>query len=239
MKHILIPDINNKFYNNLSITKLPNINITSSIINKNIYSIYYRLPFDILIMPYSLIDNSIIQFGIEYPQIKIIIDLDIQNIESDFINTYKSIFTFMTMNPQNISTKTISIPIDLINDQIYSVNSPKIQKQNYIACFLDNLMNLPGDLEPYLYPKSNNKIRMFNNLNINHVQNLGLINEIDKAKILFEAKYYLTLNDLYLNEAVLSGCEILTLESLAKIMPQKQMTKKYNTYTELIKTIIS
>lgn len=239
MKKILIPNINNKFYNNLLLTQLPNINISSAHINGNIYNIYYQINFDVLIIPYSQIDNSIIQFAIEFRNTKIIIDLNIDNIDLNFIDTYKSVFTFITKNNKHIFNKVIKIPYNIINDEFYKINLPKPNKKPYIACFLDELAELPKELEQHLYPNAKHRIRMFNNPNITHIQNLGQLNEIDKAKVLMEAKGYLDLNNLYLNEAILCGCEIFSIQSLSEMIPEKINVQDYSTYKELIQKITS
>lgn len=240
MKKILIPNINNKLYNNLSLTRSDYAYFMPMYINKNIYNIYYQNPFDIFIIPYSIVDNSIIQFCLEYPDIKKIIQLDTINYNLDFINTYKSVFTFLIKSNDKISANSMVIPDNLINDQILeSIKSLQLTKKDYIACFLDEIDELPKDLEKYLYPNTSLKIRMFNNPHIKHIQNLGMLNEIDKIKILSETQGYLALNDLYKNEALLNNCRVFTIESLSQMKSETNTKIKYNTYTELLNKIIS
>ena len=105
MINILIPNIDNKFFRNLSITNIPNTNIVTHNIQGNIYSLYYRYNFNILIIPSSLIDNSILQFSIEYMNnVKIIIDVD-SKLSEEFLETYNNIFMFLVDENQLNSYK--------------------------------------------------------------------------------------------------------------------------------------
>ena len=49
---------------------------------------------------------------------------------------------------------------------------------------MDIDQDIPDNISKYLYPNSKLPIRMFNNSNILHYQNLGLLTEQDKAEVL-------------------------------------------------------
>lgn len=241
MINILIPNIDNKFFRNLSITNIPNTKIVTHNVQGNIYSLYYRYNFNILIIPSSLIDNSILQFSIEYMNnVKTIIDVD-SKLSEEFLETYNNIFMFLVDENQLNSYKKykhIEKSKYFINDQIYTQNK-ETNKTNFIACFLDDIMLLPTNLIDKLYPNNNFKIRMFNNRSINHPQNLGLINEIDKASILNSAEYYLDINDgMYNIEAYTSGCKIINLNSIDKLEPIVFNVPSYTTYSKFIQDCI-
>lgn len=238
MKTILLQSIDDKLFRNLSLCSNNTTKIITSIVDKNIYDLFYRYQFNYAILSSSVFnnvaDNSVVQFAVEFSKnIKIIIVYD-SSLSDDFMNDYNKLFTFVSSNQTNkIHTK---LPDNLVNSSIYE-NSYNIPKASYISCFLDNINILPPELLDHLYPNSNKKIRLFNNPNIQHVQNLGTINEYDKCFILKESEFYLDLNGLYLTEALLSKCKILDIESLSSMSPKNLDKPQYTTYEKLIEEL--
>lgn len=239
MKTLLIPNINNKFYRNLAIVQINNLNIVANneLLQGNIYGLYYRIKFDYVIVPSSLLSNSIIQFAIEYASnVKVIIDID-SNLDNEFIEAYKGVFYFLTTSTNNNNNNRFLIkPQFIINEPLYEKN---INKENFIACFLDGCNSIPTALTDYLCPNSLLKIKMFNGMNISHHQNIGMLNEIDKAEILKKAEYYLGLNDeSYIIEAKLSGCKILNLDTIKDMQEIPLNIPQYITYEQLLQDIL-
>lgn len=244
MKTILVQSINNKLFRNLALSGDNNHRTIFTSINKNIYEIFYRSKFTHAILPSSCItaigDNSVIQFAIEFANsVKIIIVEDDNGLNQSFIEAYKKLFTFLVRSKDNYAgCSFVELPQTIINSYLY-LNQNNIIKQNYISCFLDNIEILPFDLLPHLYPNSSIKLRLFNNSNIQHIQNLGHINEQDKAFILKESEFYLDLNGLYKTEAILSGCKILNISSLSTMTPEKTEMPNYSTYQQLLQELVA
>lgn len=241
MINILIPNINNKFYRNLSITNITDVRIVTENIQRNIYNLYYKHQFNTLIIPSSLIDNSILQFCVEFKDhIKTIIDVD-SNLNEEFLRVYNTVFHFLIHPDQTkIYEKYnhINKPLYLLNDELYIFNT-EITKINFIACFLDHVPLLQTKLIESLYPNTKSKIRLFNNPNINHPQNLGMVNELEKSLILKEAEYYLDIdNGSYSIEAQAAGCKIINLNSINTLEPIIFETPTYTTYRKFLQDYI-
>jgi hypothetical protein len=82
---------------------------------------------------------------------------------------------------------------------------------------MDNYETIPESISNYLYPKTNIPIKLFNNNSIAHYQNLGLLDESNKANILQSNKYYVSIannkND-YSLEASLCGSIVLDVDQI-------------------------
>lgn len=240
MKTILVQKYNNKFFRNLDITRSNDTRIVSDYINKNIYELYYKYNFDIAILSASSIDNSLLQFAVEYAD-KIKLYVYIKNIEelnSSIYEQYKNLLIFVySEGINNTDIQVIKIPY-LINDKLF--DSRQFQKTKYISCFIDSLSGLSQKMIASLYP--NNKsleygIRMFNNPNIQHHQNLGIIDESDRSNILKESEYYLDIDNEYTVEASVVGCKILDEDGLS-ILKEKEVTiPQCQSYIEFLRTL--
>jgi hypothetical protein len=109
----------------------------------------------------------------------------------------------------------VQMPKFIINNDLYhNTDSIKIDRKIY---FLDQDDEIPEPLLCNLYPKSKDKILMFNNPKISHYQNIGFVTEQDKAQILNTSKYFIcNKNCIYAAEAYVCGCEILDMNNLQK-----------------------
>jgi hypothetical protein len=242
MNTILIPNIDNKFFRNIALTQMDGFQIIVENIKGNIYHLYYKHNFNYVIIPESFIDNSILQFAVEYSnKVHSLIEIG-NNITNDFMKLYKPVFKFLIHNKYKEKAHpdctNILCNTELINDQLYPQTNQQYKKIDYISCFLDELEFIPEELSHILYPKTNKKIRMFNNNNIKHTQNLGTINEIEKSVILKESQYYLDINNLYKNEAIVSGCTILTPSTINQTeLTQPTNTEALDTYRLILEKI--
>jgi hypothetical protein len=100
------------------------------------------------------------------------------------------------------------------------------------------LSTIPENLNRYLYPKTKLPIKLFNNPNIKHHQNLGILSEIEKATVLKNSMFYLTIDEHYLAEAWESGCNVLTVPELDLLISKKYKTKKYyQTYSSFMEQL--
>lgn len=240
MNTILIQKYNNKFFRNIEISSIEDTKIISEHINKNIYELYYKYNFNILILYAPSIDNSLLQFIVEYANqiktyvyIKNIEQLNISNYEQ-----YKNLITFLYENgdtTNNIEKRKIPY---LINDKLF--NSQKFQKAKYISCFIDTLSGLSEKIVKSLYPNNQSVeygIRMFNNPNIQHHQNLGLIDETDRSNILKESEYFLDIDKEYTVEANTVGCKILDEDGLSTLKQKEISVPECQSYIEFIRTL--
>jgi len=235
MKKIFIESINNKLFTNLRIIK-DNIQIFNGNLGNNIYQIFYKTKFDSIIIA-SVINESIVQFAEEFKDKKVYIYDQNRSLDQNIIDNNKSIdFILPSNNKTNKQGNRLNINTNMINDQL--LQNTDGSKQNYISCFLDSVQILPQELNSELYPNSHKKIKMFNNVKIQHPQNLGIITERERLKILSESEYYLNLDDQYVIEAAINGCKILSLESLSKLKPMDYDIPEYETYQNFIKEYI-
>lgn len=103
-----------------------------------------------------------------------------------------------------------------------------------ISYFLDNDNEIPKDLDNILYPQTKQKIQMFNNPNIKHVQNMGTLSEDDKADILNETSTFISNNMFYAAEAYLCGCDVVDF-NMKKIDVD---IDKFQTYLQFFESIL-
>jgi hypothetical protein len=135
----------------------------------------------------------------------------------------------------------------LVNDKIYT-NQNQLNRLNKVAIFLDNLKTIPKNLEKILYPHMINPIHMFNNSNIRHPQNLGILsNEFEKNEILNNYKICISWNNLYKSESHLCGCSHIDgesenlLEEIKNNLENNIINNKdytYMTYEKFLKDIL-
>lgn len=218
MTKIYLPNIDNKFFNNLRLINIPGVRIYSGDAN-NIYKTHSKIAADIYIFDSRQINNEIIQFSIEYTDLntKIFIYHSHNHINKHSLRFLKQVKHLVENSPDDNFTydNLIHIPKFIINKNIYyNTNSEKLDRKIY---FLDNDTEIPESLTKKLYPKSKDKILMFNNHKLPHAQNMGFLPEEDKSKILNTSKYFIcnSQND-YAIEAFVCGCEVLDCENLSR-----------------------
>jgi hypothetical protein len=234
---LLIQDCNYKFFNNIRHTKIDNLQIYSAKLIGDLYALYYQYKFDYMIFSFSDLTNEILQFVAEFGHTNRIFIYHDKEPNQEFINSYKTVCTNLVHEkfmPDNTLLKIISIPDNLLNHQIFMPSDgPKLDQA---VCFLDGLSELPLELESVLYPYTRHRIKLFNNNKIHHAQNLGILSEIDKARILNISKYYILINNDYLSEAITCNCSILDLQELSDMIPRKYATvsNTHQTYYDFI-----
>lgn len=222
-----------KFLTNLSLTKLPNIEIVSSLINNDIYAHYYRNKFNAAVFSADLVTSEVIQFIREYgSQLNLYLYHRISSTLS-LVQDLRSICKHLH-HGEPINKQCISIPA-LLNDQIFTTVQDSSHKENIIVGFLDNFNSIPNDLTKQLYPATTHRIQLFNGPTIKHYQNLGLVNESDRADLLRKAKYYLNLNTDYTLEALINKCIILQIQDLPDLSISNQSAvPEYKSYRQFI-----
>ena len=240
MKTLIADNINHKFIHNLPFAGIDDLNTIIYPLGKNIYELFYRYNFDYIIIDSHNITQAFLQFIVEFGnKIKCYaLFTDDQNLNA-FISDYGKVCKVIhdTGLTHNQSTENcIVLPEKYINTKLYNpyVSYPK---DNTIACFLDNIESLPQELIDVLYPKTQLKIRLFNNSKFAHIQNLGIINETDRAGILAVSEYYIDLNGHYRFEAQVSKCKILDKLSIDTLNPISEEIEETSvvSYQEIIK----
>jgi hypothetical protein len=232
--NFFVQPVDDKFINNtiISLREMGH-NVLSVPVQQDLYKIYYKFPFEYAIFLASKFDNEVAQFISEFCSkgIKFAIYHD-DNINNDVLQYYGSVCKSLTNTKHE---KCIHVP-ELINQYLYKSNKQK--KEPIVSCFLDSITEIPQELEEYLYPNSNLKLRLFNNPSIKHYQNLGTLNEYDKSTILNQSEYFLSFDGYYSNEAIACGCKVLGTKDLKKIdkAKNKKSKQKAQTYQEFIES---
>jgi hypothetical protein len=192
----------------------------------------------------SSINSEVLQFINEFSNksdLKIIlyhdqINEDLLNIDSNNLIHLIDIKYKYSINKKQKNIRYVPL---LVNKQLFNTNNSPKQRSNTIICFIDELENIPDYLIKYLYPKSKLPIRLFNNSNIKHPQNLGLLSEPDKSMLLKQTEFYLAIDDYYAPEALLSGCKVLDMKELDTMTVNKYKHQKdYDTYTTYLENML-
>jgi hypothetical protein len=221
MNKLLVQNLNTKFINNIKLSKCKDYDQLVIDTSNQLYKIYYSYRFTHAIFVDSLLKDEEIQFINEFSGKVICYIYSNQN------NTLTNCF----------SQKVSNIPTLVNNDIFYNQNCTK---QENIVSFLDNIDSLPTSINSYLYPNSKLSIKLFNNSNIIHPQNLGLLSEQDKALLLQQNMYYLAINDYYVAEAWACGCTVLVIEDLESLTPSKyKHSKNFQSYSNFLKVLLS
>jgi hypothetical protein len=129
-------------------------------------------------IPYQFIDveDIFMYYDLYSPKIIFISDKDKHNKAVQLINSTE-IINVITEN-HNLVSETTNIKPDT--------------KSSMVAMFLDGITKIPKNIEELIYPKTISRIQLFN-CSIQHPQNVGLLNEIDKLSII---QKYIGLIDL-------------------------------------------
>ena len=232
MKTIFIQSLPEKLFSHIKITELQNTRIVSGPYTNNIYQIFYKTNFDTILLSADSINKSILQFATEFDNKKIFIYTQNEKIED--IKEHKNIryISYTDKDQTYLSNNIIYATRNMVNHQLYNSELlADVEKQDYIACFLEDIQILPQNIMSNLYPNSHKKIKMFNNPQIQHLQNLGIITERDRSQILKECKYYLNLNSQYKIEASIYNCEIVDPKTMETI---EYTTPRYETYQSFV-----
>lgn len=212
---IIIQHNNCKFINNLDslAEKYRTYNID---INNNIYKIDQKINPDIYVFTTSKIKYEEAHFC-KNTQKTIIL----YNDTSDAIESSTNIKAINKSEMPNLYN-----PIRYKNmNQIKSIP---------ISYFLDNDTEIPQALNNMLYPQTKQKIQLFNNVNVKHVQNMGTLSEDDKSEILNQTSTFISNDMFYAVEAHLCGCDVVDL-NMKKIDIN---IDKFQTYLQFFESIL-
>jgi hypothetical protein len=210
---------------------------TGSILN-DLYRTHHINAFDTYLFIADLFNNEIAQFITEYhnKSIRFFLYHTDTDATKQQVEDFGKVCKHFSWDGKYETTK---IPNNIINNDLYN-NKQTILKENFCTYFLSNDVEIPQSLASVLYPNSNLPIKMFDNANIKHYQNLGMLNEYDKANILKQAKYHIDNNGFYSLEAVACGCDLISIDNIKdndnNFIVDKHGSKKLkkslkNTYT--------
>lgn len=239
IKNIHLYPVNNKFNKNILSIEDDQYNIFSMASQSSIYKYLYT--------------NEKLQNQENIKDNIFIINSSVINNESiDFINNFHNLFNIwifvdnesFILNPQlnvryitnryvnNFTSKIL--PNNIVDKAMYS-NVEILDKLDQLVYFFSsNTTQINSSIEKYLYPASNLRIKLFDNNQFNHPQNLGYLTERDRSLVLLESKFYICdNNNYYLTEAMLSGCIVLNIDDEASLEEQMK-SKTYNKPTEFI-----
>lgn len=213
MNTVLVQYSDSKFMRTAIFSSIDGCNILGSAINNNLYQIYYSIKPTHAIFHASMITPEIMQFIGDFSD-KVKCCLYYDSISSDIMNHFQS-YNIKHLTYDTTQPNTLHLPKDLLDTQLFHIN-PNITKKDSLVCFINDLPILPDFLKDHLYPKSKLPIKLFNNPYIQHPQNLGLLNESDKALVLQNHTYYLVLNDNdeYIREAQSCGCIVVNIRDI-------------------------
>lgn len=213
MKKFLIQNCNSKFFRNISNVSIDDYQIINSNINNNLYKLYYTENFGYALFKAELLTAEIIQFIEDFGKSNVKCFVHHNNI-SDTVLSQMSRFAATHLSNRE-GPGCITVPKNLVNTTMFT--NPNIQRSHGLVCFCEYPV-LPEFLNDYLYPKTKLPIKLFNNAKIPHYQNLGLISEKNRAKILQTHTHYLALDseDAYILEAQLCGSIVLQVAELDK-----------------------
>jgi hypothetical protein len=222
---IFVQQIDDKFINNLiiSLRKMSYETISTGI-NNNLYKLDHIHKFNTYVFVSDLFSNEIAQFISEYhnKNDKQFFIYYPSNQQYEELVDFNKVCKTLSWNP--IQSTDIRIPENILNKELFS-SSDNIHKKNQASVFLDKCANdIPDQIMNYLYPNTLLPIKMFNNSRIIHHQNLGLLNEFDRSKVLIESAFFIDIDNYYTLEAASCGCDIVSIEKIAK-------NNKANTFT--------
>lgn len=217
MNKILVQNTKAKFIQNLIYCQVQDSSIIGSTFSNNLYQIYYSYNPTHAVFSADNITPEITQFISDFStSVKCFIFHD--QINFNILNNFESfpVYNITSSEINNTNNKNIVYTKNIINSQLfYKINN--LPKHESIVCFLDN-QEMPNEqLNDCLYPNTKLPIKLFNSVDSHNYQNLGLLNEQQKAKVLQNNKYYLSLENSksdYSAEASACGCHVVVLENI-------------------------
>ena len=195
-----------------------NIRIQEENNNINIYK-HFLMGVKNFVLPIDAIDNNALNFIQDHgDKCKIYVDITSATVSSEHLKNLNNI-TYLSNSFCNDNNH-----IDVSEFINYSVFRPEEkEKKNILAIFLNSSIVVPDSIEKNLQ-KNNLKfqVRLFDNKNIKHNYNIGLVSEKEKAKILNTYKYYISLNNNYINEAKICGATLLDPETFRPVQTENK-----------------
>lgn len=236
MKNIFVQNTYNKLINNLHYIDIPETKFYFDTINNNLYKLYYNLKVSNFIFSSSSINDEIVSFINDRSE-----DKDTKMyIYHDIYNEYLTSVMpkcHHIIDEDNYTGYGMKFSKNIINTNLYNKNFDTPKKDRIIV-FLEKQTNIPESIKTRLYPNET-KILMFNNINIKNDQNLGFLNEVSRAQVLQQSRFFACDNDYYGLEAALCGCEILDINDLDKNITKNYELSNHINYNEYLGNILA
>jgi len=217
MTTLLVQNSKSKFIQSSIYSNIPNVNIIGSSIDNNLYKIYYSHNPTHAMFCANRLTDEIIQFMSDFSSTKVRCFIYHDNLSFEILDQLKELsVTHISKIKIKSEYKSVLLPKNLINSQLF-YNNESITKKESIVCFIEDYETIPESLSNYLYPNTTIPIKLFNNYNVTHYQNLGMLDETSKANVLQSHKYYLSVPDHkndYSLEASICGSIIVNLDQI-------------------------
>lgn len=215
MTHILIQHSNAKFIQNCLSLSMPDYMIIDIVVGNNLYNTYFRHKPGHCLFSGGVLSSEVIQFCEDYSNETSIYIF--HETEDSYVKSEALLGGGTNVRHIGYGVATFSMPDNLINDQLfYNTNQP--HTQSGVVCFMDGVPEMPKPLMALLYPNTNTPIKLFNCPNIKHYQNLGMVNEKNRALLLQTHQYCLDMSPYqgysYINEAIACGSIPISIDDI-------------------------
>lgn len=189
-----------------------NIRVQEENNNINIYK-HFLMGIKNFIIPIDSIDNNAVNFVQDHgDECQVYIDITNSSSSPEHLKGLGKIVYLCNTAYDYEQQNHIDVS-EFVNYSLFNSYSCQ-EKKNILAVFLNNSTKVPDSIEKKLQ-KNNLKfqVRLFDNKNIKHDYNVGLVSEKEKTEILNTYKYYIAINDNYINEAKICGAILLDPET--------------------------
>jgi hypothetical protein len=220
MKNIYICNnskLKSRFIENIK--NLDGLNIITTSSNTDIYK-YYHSGIKNYIVSAESVDNNLRYFINDKNDIKVFIDNTLNTLKLETFS--ENVKYLIDARQKNIESDTIDVS-KYINTSLFYRPEPDTNRVNIAAGFLNSIEEIPYNLLKKIYAGNLPfKVRLFDNPTIHNIFNVGILSEEEKSKILKEYKYFINIDNNYLNEAIVSGAIILNGKTLDVIIPNEK-----------------
>lgn len=227
---------NSKFMDNIIFNNIPELEILYGNHRDQLYKIHQQRQINSYIFDIEVLDKELLQFVMEnYLKTKIFLYHNYTHSNRDII---EKIPCYHLVHDQHALSNAITIP-ELVNTNIFYNKKIQNRDQNSIICFIKDIHDISDKFEALLYPKTKLPIKIYGSKG-SHCQNLGSVTEQDKADILNKNIKYLDIDGSYLNEALICGCDIYTINTLLDNNSINHDIKpKYESYESFLVNILT
>lgn len=229
MNILLSSVVTSKLFNDISDLILDDYTIYGHNIRGNLYRIYSVLKPKILFINLLEINIEIQQFAAEYGhECKIFCLCPRIDYVNNNINKIPGINYICYQGYVN-ENECLTIPSNIINESyLKSIKQDKKPKQ--AVCFLDHINGHYYDtISNMLYPnKGKVNIKVFNDPEFKHPQNLGYVNHANKLSLIAQSDYVICEKDFeYYYESVYLKCTSMFIEDInnGNIITEKLSSK--------------
>jgi hypothetical protein len=197
----------NKLYDTIyaNIDQITKIIFSSSMINREVIDFIQNSDRSIKDKILFYIDGNNIQLISDLLElnIKILINADSDIPKSKKATKIIKLYSYYSEYlVNNIPDKTLYDGLDIIAD-------------------ISGISNIPEELENICAPNTNLNIKLFNNPNINHIQNLGMVDDVRFVSMIRSSKLYIDLNNYYIAYAAYFKTPLISMVTNNMVKKQK------------------